>query len=101
MQGIIVSTAGPSGSKGAKGRHALYRSGNARLALEGGNARGRVIEVLLDGARSGVRRHALVYLPAAYFERSQVGRRFPVIFSVWCTTSLAAFQWLGAHLPAP
>jgi S-formylglutathione hydrolase FrmB len=43
------------------------------------NAKGRVIRVRLDGARSGVSRGALVYLPAAYFQKSQVGRRFPVL----------------------
>jgi S-formylglutathione hydrolase FrmB len=39
----------------------------------------RVIRVRLDGARSGLSREALVYLPAAYFQPSQASRRFPVI----------------------
>jgi enterochelin esterase-like enzyme len=50
--------------------------------LDGGvaeTAEGRVIQVRLDGARAGVSRDALVYLPAAYFQRSQARRRFPVI----------------------
>src|SRR6266566_3134791 len=70
VQGTIVSTAGPSGLDSAQGWHALYRPGHGR---------GRVVEVRLDGARSGVRRYALVYLPAAYFQPSQARRRFPVI----------------------
>jgi enterochelin esterase-like enzyme len=70
VQGTIVSTVGPSGLDSAQGWHALYRPGHGR---------GRVVEVRLDGARSGVRRYALVYLPAAYFQPSQARRRFPVI----------------------
>jgi S-formylglutathione hydrolase FrmB len=39
----------------------------------------RVIRVRLNGARSHLSREALFYLPAAYFQPSQAGRRFPVI----------------------
>lgn len=43
------------------------------------NGTRRVLRVRLDGARSHLSRDALVYLPAAYFQPSQAGRRFPVI----------------------
>ncbi len=43
------------------------------------NAASRVVRVQLVGARSHLNRYALVYLPAAYFQRSQARRRFPVI----------------------
>jgi enterochelin esterase-like enzyme len=43
------------------------------------NEHGRVIRVRLGGARAGISRDALVYLPAAYFQPSQARRRFPVI----------------------
>jgi enterochelin esterase-like enzyme len=81
VQGTIISTAGPSGENAGGGLHAPYRSGDVRSARDLGDsqARGRVIKVRLDGARSGVRRDALVYLPAAYFQPSQAGHRFPVI----------------------
>ena len=82
VQGTIVSAAGPSAAGGGGGWHVLYRSGGAWTAQASdgaGDARGRVIQVWLAGARSGVRRHALVYLPAAYFQPSQAGHRFPVI----------------------
>ena len=39
----------------------------------------RVIRVRLNGAHSHLSREALVYLPEAYFQPSQAGRRFPVI----------------------
>jgi S-formylglutathione hydrolase FrmB len=42
-------------------------------------ARGRIVAVTLAGARSGLRRGAYVYLPAAYFQPSQADRRFPVL----------------------
>jgi S-formylglutathione hydrolase FrmB len=41
--------------------------------------KGRIVQVQLGGARSGVTREALVYLPAAYFQPSQARRRFPVL----------------------
>jgi enterochelin esterase-like enzyme len=43
------------------------------------SAKGRVVQVRLSGARAGVTREALVYLPAAYFQPSQARRRFPVL----------------------
>ena len=43
------------------------------------NSRGRLIQVRLDGARSGLSRGALVYLPAAWFQPAQAKRRFPVL----------------------
>ena len=43
------------------------------------SAKGRIVQVRLGGARSGVTRDALVYLPAAYFQPSQARRRFPVL----------------------
>jgi enterochelin esterase-like enzyme len=62
------------------GRGALYWPGAAGpVHGEDGGGHGRVVRVQLDGARSGVRRAALVYLPAAYFQPSQARRRFPVI----------------------
>ncbi len=81
VKGTIVSTAGPSGVDGVEGwRGRLYRSGSAWAVRDRGDAaRGRVVQVRLDGARSGVRRDALVYLPGAYFQPAQAGRRFPVI----------------------
>ena len=42
------------------------------------NRASRVVRVQLAGARSHLNRYALVYLPAAYFQRSQARRRFPV-----------------------
>jgi enterochelin esterase-like enzyme len=42
-------------------------------------ARGRVIQVRLHGRRAGVSRDGLVYLPAAYFQRSAARWRFPVV----------------------
>src|SRR4029450_13972652 len=41
--------------------------------------KGRIVRVQLNGARSGVTREGLVYLPAAYFQPSQAKRRFPVL----------------------
>ena len=41
--------------------------------------KGRIVRVQLNGARSGVTREGLVYLPAAYFQPSQAMRRFPVL----------------------
>jgi S-formylglutathione hydrolase FrmB len=80
VQGTVVSTAGPSGVDAGTGRHPFYRSGDVWPTGDRGDAsRGRVIQVRLDGSRSGVRRDALVYLPAAYFQSSQPRRRFPVI----------------------
>ena len=46
---------------------------------ERGVADGRVIQVRLPGRRTGVSREGLVYLPAAYFQRSAAGQRFPVL----------------------
>jgi enterochelin esterase-like enzyme len=43
------------------------------------SAKGRMLQVRLSGARAGVTREALVYLPAAYFQPSQAKRRFPVL----------------------
>jgi S-formylglutathione hydrolase FrmB len=43
------------------------------------SAKGRMLQVRLNGARAGVTREALVYLPAAYFQPSQAKRRFPVL----------------------
>jgi hypothetical protein len=43
------------------------------------SAKGRMLRVRLSGARAGVTREALVYLPAAYFQPSQAKRRFPVL----------------------
>lgn len=43
------------------------------------SAKGRMVQVRLSGARAGVTREALVYLPAAYFQPSQAKRRFPVL----------------------
>jgi enterochelin esterase-like enzyme len=40
---------------------------------------GRAIRVRLPGTRAGVSREGLVYLPAAYFQRSAAGQRFPVL----------------------
>jgi S-formylglutathione hydrolase FrmB len=45
----------------------------------GERAKGRIVQVRLSGARAGVTRDALVYLPAAYFQPSQAKRRFPVL----------------------
>jgi S-formylglutathione hydrolase FrmB len=70
VHGTIVSTAGPTALAGIQGWHALYRPGRGH---------GEVITVRLAGARSGLVRNALVYLPAAYFQRSQAHRRFPVV----------------------
>jgi S-formylglutathione hydrolase FrmB len=41
--------------------------------------KGRIVQIRLSGARAGVTREGLVYLPAAYFQRSQARRRFPVL----------------------
>jgi S-formylglutathione hydrolase FrmB len=43
------------------------------------SVKGRIVQVRLSGARSGVNREALVYLPAAYFRPSLARRRFPVL----------------------
>lgn len=77
LQGTVVSTAGPSAPDAGGGGH----SGQVWPTNDvGGKQVGaRVIQVRLDGARSGIRRDALVYLPAAYFVPSQSRRRFPVI----------------------
>jgi S-formylglutathione hydrolase FrmB len=80
VRGVVVTAEGPSGVAGTGGGGAQYRASNA-WTTQGANrgAYGRVIRIRLNGARSGVSREALVYLPAAYFQPSQARRRFPVI----------------------
>jgi enterochelin esterase-like enzyme len=76
VRGTIITAEGHSAEKGIGGLGALDRPGRMAPAR---NGHGRVVQVQLDGTRSGVNRVALVYLPAAYFQPSQARRRFPVI----------------------
>jgi S-formylglutathione hydrolase FrmB len=76
VRGTVVTAEGPSALNGAGDWGALDRPGHAE-PVRGGH--GRVVRVRLDGARAGVSRGGLVYLPAAYFLPSQARRRFPVI----------------------
>jgi hypothetical protein len=59
--------------------HVIVASGPVPDLRVAASDKGRVVHVWLSGARAGVTREALVYLPAAYFQRSQARRRFPVL----------------------
>ncbi len=58
-------------------------------------AHGIVERVWLSGARSGIARHGFVYLPRAYFDRTQPERRFPVLYMLHGSPGVAS-DWLRA-----
>jgi enterochelin esterase-like enzyme len=75
-RGTIITAESRSADKGIGGLGDPDRPGHTG-PVRGGH--GRVVRVLLHGARAGVNRAALVYLPAAYFQPAQARRRFPVV----------------------
>jgi enterochelin esterase-like enzyme len=54
---------------------------------------GIVEHVLLSGTHSRIARHGYVYLPRAYFDRTQQARRFPVLYMLHGSPGVAA-DWL-------
>jgi S-formylglutathione hydrolase FrmB len=101
VRGTIVTAEGPSAANGTESWRALDRSGGAGpVRGVDGRGHGRVVRVRLDGTRSGVRRVALVYLPAAYFQPSQARRRFPVI-ELFHGYPGSPTNWTGAMHLAP
>jgi enterochelin esterase-like enzyme len=61
------------------GSYASYAVAHVARRTDGSVASGRLETVTLPGARSGITRQALVYLPPQYFQRRYAHVRFPVV----------------------
>jgi len=81
------------------GEAALPPSGGKSLAIGGNRAKdGLLAQTVMDGAKSGLSRQALVYLPPQYFQQPYASTRFPVMELMHGSPGRPADWQTGLHL---